>query len=74
MARSKIVVWSSMVAGFLWILAGMRDLFAPGFLSISGQHPVSGSRIALSFAIGIMFLVIAVSWQATGRRRRQNKS
>jgi len=72
MAKPKTVMWLFIVAGLLWILAGIRDLFAPGFFSISGQ-PVSGSSIALSFAIGIFFLIIACS-QAVRSRRLINKS
>ena len=59
MAKTKIVMWLFILAGLLWILAGIRDLFAPGFFSISGRT-VSGS-IALDFAIGIVFLILASS-------------
>ena len=60
MAKAKIVMWLFILAGSLWILAGIRDLFAPGFFTISGGT-VSGSSIALDFAIGIVFLVIGSS-------------
>ena len=73
MAKSKVVMWLFIVAGLLWILAGFRDLFAPGFFSFSGRRTVSGSSIALSFTIGIVFLLIASS-QAVGTRRIKNKS
>ncbi len=73
MAKSKTMMWLSIVAGVLWILAGMRDLFAPGFFSISGRT-ASGSSVALNFAIGIMFLVVAVSSQAARSHSLKNKS
>jgi len=72
MAKPKIVMWLSILAGLLWILAGIRDLFAPGFFSISGR-PVSGSSIALNFVIGIVFLIIGSS-QALKKRHSINKS
>jgi hypothetical protein len=72
MAKTKIVMWLFILAGLLWILAGIRDLFAPGFFSISGRT-VSGSSIALDFAVGIVFLILASS-QAVRTRRHIKKS
>ena len=60
MAKPKVVMWLSILAGLLWILAGIRDLFAPGLFSISGRT-VSGSSIALNFVVGIVFLIIGSS-------------
>jgi hypothetical protein len=31
--------WFSLAAGSLFLLAGVRDLLAPGFLNISRSHP-----------------------------------
>ena len=72
MAKPKIVMWLFIFAGLLWILAGIRDLFVPGFFSISGRT-VSNSSIALDFAIGIVFLVIGTS-QAVSTHRHIKKS
>lgn len=58
-------------AGSLWILAGIRDLFAPGFFNISGRE-VSGSSIALNFAVGIVFLILA--YPVAGFSSLKNKS
>jgi hypothetical protein len=52
--------WGFIVASVLWFGAGLRDLFAPGFLTLYG-HPVSNNAVALDFAIGAMFLVLAFS-------------
>jgi hypothetical protein len=72
MAKSKTVMWLFIAAGTLWMLAGIRDLFAPGFFSISGRS-VSGSSIALDFAIGVVFLIMASS-PAIRIRNLNNKS
>lgn len=72
MTKAKIVMWLFIAAGLLWILAGTRDLFAPGFFSISGR-PVTASGIAFSFAIGVVFLILASS-QAGRTRSHKNKS
>lgn len=72
MAKSKIVMWLFVLVGLLWILAGLRDLFAPGFFNISGRT-VSGSSIALNFAVGIVFLIIG-SFQAVRTHRHIKKS
>ncbi len=53
--------WGFIVASVLWFGAGLRDLFAPGFLTFYG-HPVSNSAVTLDFAIGAMFFVIAFSF------------
>ena len=72
MTKPKAVVWLSLVAGLLRILAGIRDIFAPGFFSINGRT-VSGSSIALNFAIGIVFLIIGSS-QAVRTHRHTKKN
>src|SRR5262245_54575751 len=66
LTKHKIVMWLCILAGALWIAAGLRDLLAPGFFNISGRT-VTGSSIALNFAIGIVFLIIGVS-QSAGMR------
>jgi hypothetical protein len=72
MVKPKIVMWLFILAGLLWILAGIRDLFAPGFFNISGRT-VSSSSIALNFVIGIVFLIIGSS-QAVRTHRQIKKS
>ena len=56
--KTKIVVWASLFAGLLWVVAGLRDTFAPGFFSMSGSVK-SGLDIAMEFASGATFLAIA---------------
>ncbi|HSB28066.1 MAG TPA: hypothetical protein VLE19_09425 [Pyrinomonadaceae bacterium] len=60
MTMERTAMWLCILAGTLWILAGIRDLFAPGFFNISGRV-VTGSGIALNFAIGAVFLVVGSS-------------
>lgn len=72
MAKPKIVMWLFILVGLLWILAGIRDLVAPGFFNISGRT-VTGGSIALNFAIGIVFLIVGSS-QAVRTGRHIKKS
>ena len=65
--KTKIVVWASLFAGLLWVVAGLRDTFAPGFFSMSGSVK-SGLDIAMEFATGAVFLLVAALFQ---RSRQQ---
>ena len=71
MTKHKTVMWLFMLAGLLWILAGVRDLLTPGFFNMSGRT-VTGTSIALNFVIGIVFLVIGCS-QSTRIRNLKNR-
>lgn len=72
MIKHRTVMWLAMLAGVLWILAGIRDLVSPGFFNISGRT-VTGSSIALNFVIGIVFLIFGIS-QSAGMRNTKNKN
>ena len=56
--KSKAMIWLFLIAGVLWMLAGLRDVFAPGFFSINGRI-VTGNDIALEFAVAAVFLALA---------------
>jgi hypothetical protein len=72
MTKYKTMMWLCMLAGVLWIIAGIRDLFAPGFFNMSGRA-VTSSSIALNFVLGLVFLIIGGS--LSGRiRNPKNKS
>ena len=60
MKLNKIAIWSSLFAALLFLLAGLRDWFAPGFFNISPQPPGKGQIIS-NFSLAIVFLVLAVS-------------
>ena len=57
----KPAFWGFIVASVLWFGAGLRDLFAPGFLSFYG-YPASNGAVTLDFAVGAMFFVLAFSF------------
>jgi len=60
MKLNKIAVWSSLFAAVLFVLAGLRDWFAPGFFNISPQIPGKGQIIS-NFALAIVFFVLAAT-------------
>jgi hypothetical protein len=65
--KYKVVVWASLVAGLLWFVVGLRDTYAPGFFNMSPS--VKGKLdIAMEFATGAVFLIIAALFQ---RSRQQ---
>jgi hypothetical protein len=58
MTKSTAVKGLFIFAGTVWLIAGIRDLLAPGFFSISGRT-VTVSGIVVDFALGIFFLSMA---------------
>ncbi|HEY6244507.1 MAG TPA: hypothetical protein VIX17_11195 [Pyrinomonadaceae bacterium] len=58
MTKSKIAKGLFIFAGVLWLTAGIRDLLAPGFFSISGRT-VTTTGIVIDFALGIFFLMMS---------------
>jgi hypothetical protein len=69
--KHKVAVWASLVAGLLWVLVGLRDTFAPGFFSMSPG--VKGRLdIALEFATGAVFLLIAALFQRSRQQLDSN--
>ena len=65
--KHKVAVWASLVAGLLWVVVGLRDTYAPGFFSMSPT--VKGKLdIAMEFATGAVFLIVAALFQ---RSRQQ---
>ena len=58
------VVWLS-AAGILFLAAGLRNIFAPGFLSISPAHPGG----TLPIAVGVFFVGLAVVQSRRPARR-----
>jgi len=58
MKLQKIAVWGFLFAGVLGTIAGLRDIFAPGFFNMSPQ--VKGtSDIILQFVSAASFLALA---------------
>ena len=57
MTKSRTVKWLFIFAGTVWLIAGIRDLLAPGFFSINGRT-VTVTGIVIDFALGIFFLLM----------------
>ena len=57
MTKSRAAKGLFILAGTLWMTAGIRDLLAPGFFSISGRT-VTVTGIVIDFALGIFFLLM----------------
>ncbi len=53
------MVWGFLFAGVLAVIAGIRDLFAPGFFSMSPRLP-SNTDIVGQFAMAVTFFAVAV--------------
>jgi len=58
MKKRRIFVGLWVLAGFLELIAGLRDIFAPGFLTISGRAKSTGD-IALEFGVAAVFFALA---------------
>ena len=58
MKAQKLAVWLSLFAGVLFIIGGLRDIFAPGFFNVSPQ--VKGKTdIIFQFVAAVTFLAVA---------------
>ena len=57
--KHKVALWASLIAGLLWVGVGLRDTYAPGFFTMSGSVK-SKLDIAMEFATGAVFLIVAV--------------
>jgi hypothetical protein len=51
-------VWLFLFAGVLYVIGGLRDIFAPGFFNISPQIPSKGD-IVVKFVLAGVFLAMA---------------
>ena len=58
MKLKKTAVWLFLLAGALYTIAGLRDIFAPGFLNMSPQVPSRGG-IVMQFLLAGVFLAMA---------------
>lgn len=71
MAKRKIEAWLWGIVALLFIISGLRDIFAPGFLNMSmNPQPKDALSIALTFAVAVIFLAIAVSQAVKARGER----
>lgn len=72
MKLKNIAVWLFLFAGVLYTIAGLRDIFAPGFFNISPQVPTKAG-IAMQFLLAGVFLAMAVLTNKTKNQVRANK-
>lgn len=61
MKLKKIAFWGFLFAGVLAVIAGLRDLFAPGFISVSPRIPGTGDIIGQFVVAAALFAVAALS-------------
>ena len=57
--KRRIIIGLSLLAAVLWIITGLRDIFAPGFFTFS-PRVVGRSDIIFEFATATVFLALAV--------------
>lgn len=60
--KSKMPVWLCLFTGLLWIIVGLRDIFAPRFFTMS-PRVMSKLDIAMEFAAAATFLIAAALFQ-----------
>ena len=65
--------WINAAVGALWIGIGLRDLFAPHFFTFDGRV-ADNSTVILDFAVGTIFLIVALSFHKAKQRDMQDKS
>lgn len=60
MKLKRIAVWGFLFAGVLGVTAGLRDLYAPGFISMSPRIPGTGDIIGQFVMAAAFFAMAAV--------------
>ena len=59
-------MWACLIAGLLWIIVGLRDIFKPHIFNMS-PRVMSKLDISLEFAAAAAFLVAAASFYFSRR-------
>jgi hypothetical protein len=59
MTNKKIMIWGFAFAGVLFVITGLRDIYAPGFFSMSPRMPGTGDIIG-NFVAALAFFGVAV--------------
>jgi len=68
--KHKVMVGLYFLAGGMWIMVALRDIFAPGFFSFHGRV-IGRNQIVFELAVAVVFLAIGV---LSMRRRHVNVS
>jgi hypothetical protein len=58
MSKAGKSAWRSLIVGLIFLFSAARDIWAPGFLSISSRHP-SRIDVTLGFIVAILLLGVA---------------
>jgi hypothetical protein len=59
MKINRVAFWGFLLAGVLYIVAALRDIFAPGFFNMSPQIPTRTS-IVVQFVLAGALLALAM--------------
>ena len=70
--KSKTAVWLCLLAGLLWVILSLRDIFAPGFFSMS-PRVVGKLDITMELATAAAFLIVAATLEQSRRQGRSMK-
>ena len=72
MKKDKIVLALYFFAGGMWAMVALRDIFAPGFLSMNGRV-ISRTQIIFDVSVAIVFLSIGLLSIKSQRGRHESK-
>jgi hypothetical protein len=72
MKFNKVTFWGFLIAGVLYIIGGLRDIFAPGFFNMSPQIP-STFDIVVKFVLAGGFFALAALSHANRNQVRTGK-
>ena len=72
MRLKKTAMWLFVFAAVLYLIGGLRDIFAPGFFNISPHIPTRGD-IAMQFGMAGMFLAMAALYKMMQTRAAADK-
>ncbi len=61
---TTVAIWGFFVAGVLYVIAGLGDIFAPGFFKVSPQV-LSRGDILVQFVLAGTFLALAALFRKT---------
>jgi hypothetical protein len=70
MKKHKLVLALYFFAGGMWAMVALRDIYAPGFLSMNGRV-ISRWQIIFDVAVAIVFLSIGLFSIKSYRGRHQ---
>lgn len=73
MKLKKVAVWGFLVVGVLYVIAGMRDIFAPGFLNMSPRIAGNGGIVVQFILAGVFFGLAALNYKMQNQASIEKK-